>query len=255
MPNISPINLPIRQHDDEPRVLDTDLGAALDMAQPLDIRRTIEANREELERYGTIFAHRPKNGGRGRPATEYHLNEAQALLMCMFSRTSVAAMVREQVIRAFMEWRQGKAPTSPSAGHIARIVAAVTEKQVRGVDNKVGTLAEQVEALRTFVSDLAVTVDRTRAATDFVRALDVAVQEGVKPKGRGGLVRSISARLRTYSATVGYPMRRSAETKTWLFHVDAVNAWLRAEGNALVRSHKAQQAGQTELRLVGSRAA
>ena len=94
--------------DDEPRILDLRIGERLEMAQPLDIRRTIEANREELERYGEVFAHRPKTSDKGgRPATEYHLNEAQTLLLCMFSRTEKAADVRQEVISVYMAYRQG----------------------------------------------------------------------------------------------------------------------------------------------------
>lgn len=80
------------------------------MAQPLDIRRTIEANRAELERYGEVFARRPKTGPKGgRPATEYWLNEPQAILICMFSRTDAAADVREEVIKVYMAYRRSRA--------------------------------------------------------------------------------------------------------------------------------------------------
>lgn len=101
----------------EPRILDVRLGERLGMAQPLDIRRTIEGNRPELERYGAIFARRAKNTGRGRPATEYHLSEPQALILCMLSRTDRAADVRHEVITVFMAWRRGEmeraAPPAP----------------------------------------------------------------------------------------------------------------------------------------------
>lgn len=45
----------------EPRIKNIRIGECLGMAQPLDIRRTIEANRAELERYGIlVFAHGAK---------------------------------------------------------------------------------------------------------------------------------------------------------------------------------------------------
>lgn len=95
---------------EEPRILDLRVAERLEMAQPLDIRRTIEGNRAELERYGEVFAHRPKTSAKGgRPATEYWLNEAQTLLLCMFSRTERAADVRQEVISVYLDYRQGRA--------------------------------------------------------------------------------------------------------------------------------------------------
>lgn len=93
--------------DDEPRIKDVRIGACLGMGQPLNIRKVIEANRAELERYGNIFTQHVKNGERGRPSFEYYLNEGQTLLLCMFSRTDRAADVREQVIKVFMAYRRG----------------------------------------------------------------------------------------------------------------------------------------------------
>jgi hypothetical protein len=94
----------------EPRVRDVDLGARLGMAQPLNIRPLIRKNRAELERYGRFHAAREsiQMGPRGRRDVEvFHLNEGQALLMVMFSRTERAADVRQELIEVFMAWRRG----------------------------------------------------------------------------------------------------------------------------------------------------
>lgn len=94
--------------DNEPRVFDLDVADALGFERPRDIRPLIERNAIELSRYGILRRHTAKSGGRGRPAFEYHLNEGQALLIATFSRTEKAANVRETLIRAFMDWREGK---------------------------------------------------------------------------------------------------------------------------------------------------
>lgn len=94
---------------DEPRVPDVRLGERLGMAQPLNIRATIEANRTELERYGSIHAARESiQSGKAtiREVTVYRLNEAQALLLCMFSRTERAADIREEVIKTFLAYKK-----------------------------------------------------------------------------------------------------------------------------------------------------
>jgi len=104
----------------EPRVLDVRVGERLGMAQPLNIRKAIRDNADELARYGSIHAARELivhgKGGR-RAVTVYHLTEGQALLLVMFSRTERAADVRQEVIEAFMAWRRGA--TAPQAAPFA----------------------------------------------------------------------------------------------------------------------------------------
>ena len=102
----------------EPRVRDMRLGEALGFDRPRKIRDLIESNLVEIEGYGSS----PRRGamitiGKGgrRPVEEYWLNEPQALLICMFSRTARAAEVRRQIIRVFMDWRRGfdERPSEP----------------------------------------------------------------------------------------------------------------------------------------------
>lgn len=108
----------------EPRVRDLTIAERLGMAAPYDIRRTIEANRAELEGYGDLaslpsggFGAAPRNPGTkgGRPGREYYLNEGQALVLCALSRTPKAAEVRKALIDVFMAFRTGKiAPAAPT---------------------------------------------------------------------------------------------------------------------------------------------
>ena len=85
--------------DNEPRVLDTDLGEALGFDRPRAIRHLIDRNLEELEGYGSLATQRGES--RGQTFTAYYLNEQQATLVCMFARTERSAEVRRQVIRMF----------------------------------------------------------------------------------------------------------------------------------------------------------
>ncbi|MFC0686437.1 hypothetical protein [Novosphingobium clariflavum] len=109
----------LRAIDGEHCVMDVRLGEVLGMAQPLDIRRVIRKNEGELSLHGSIRAARELiehgKGGR-REVTTYYLSEAQALLICMFSRAPNAAAVRAQIITVYMAYRRGEltasAPTS-----------------------------------------------------------------------------------------------------------------------------------------------
>lgn len=108
--------------DSEPRVLDLRIAERLGMADPHDIRRTIETNKDELERYGEVSGRRPETGAKGgRPATEYWLNEAQTLLLCMFSRTDAAADVRQEVISVYMAYRQGRQPAKSTTTKLPNV--------------------------------------------------------------------------------------------------------------------------------------
>ncbi|MCW4115678.1 hypothetical protein NPA31_011955 [Aurantimonas sp. MSK8Z-1] len=103
----------------EPRVRDLVLAERLGFGRPSSIRVLIERNKSELQAYGSLHqidANPGKQGGR--PSKAYWLNEPQALLICMFSRTPLAADVRRQVIEVFMAWRQGK--TVPVRDHARR---------------------------------------------------------------------------------------------------------------------------------------
>jgi len=95
----------------EPRVRDLAIAERLGFDDKHKIRELIQRNRAELESYGEISATVAENTdphGRGRPGTEYWLNEAQALLLCTFSRTAQAAEVRRSLITVFMDWRRGQ---------------------------------------------------------------------------------------------------------------------------------------------------
>lgn len=102
------LDIALRFVDEEPRVLDTDLAAALGMAQERSIRTIIKANSEELEGFGKLMAAPTVSGARGPAANAFHLNEEQALVICMLSRTDRAKQVRAEVIRVFTAWRRGQ---------------------------------------------------------------------------------------------------------------------------------------------------
>jgi hypothetical protein len=98
---------PVHMFDDGPRVLDTDLAQALGMMVPRKIRSDIiDANSTELCQYGNLRRQRLQTGGR--PADAYYLNEEQALLVCVLSRTEAAKLVRAELIQVFMAYRRGE---------------------------------------------------------------------------------------------------------------------------------------------------
>lgn len=106
---LPPTALTIHEHQGEPRVRDIDLAVSLGMAQPLNIRSTIKANLSELQGLGSIHAESENSEGRvGRPSVVYLLNEAQAVLLTFLAKTEKAKLVRAEVIRVFVDWRNGR---------------------------------------------------------------------------------------------------------------------------------------------------
>ncbi|PXX36233.1 MULTISPECIES: hypothetical protein [unclassified Thalassospira] len=105
---------------DEPRICARHLGESLGFDRPRKIRDLIERNLEELNTYGPT-PHRGAmvriGSGAQRNVQEYWLNEEQALLICMFARTTRAQAVRREVITVFTAWRQNRMPIVIPARH------------------------------------------------------------------------------------------------------------------------------------------
>lgn len=100
----------LSEFDGEPRIVDARVAESLGFVRPRDIRKLIERNLSEFERFGTCAtAARVVKGTRGSTKVhEYWLNEGQALLAASLSNTTKAADVRFALISVFMAWRQGK---------------------------------------------------------------------------------------------------------------------------------------------------
>jgi hypothetical protein len=108
--------------DSQPRVMDLRLAESLQFQDKHKIRDLIKRNQSELESHGDLISAtaaeiKLDNGtnpkGAGRKGFEYHLNEPQALLICMFSRTEKAALVRKMLVDLYMQWRLGQLPEAP----------------------------------------------------------------------------------------------------------------------------------------------
>lgn len=105
---ISDLNTTI---DSCPRVHDLRLAEVLGFAEPRAIRKIIARNLPELETHGPSGRRVPMvkiGSGAMRQVTEYWLNEAQAILITMFSRTEKAAEARRDIIAVYTAYRAGK---------------------------------------------------------------------------------------------------------------------------------------------------
>lgn len=109
----------------EPTVSDLKLAGALGFGRATSIRVSIQRHRAELLNFGPLRQTDANPGPQGgRPTTEFHLNEAQALLVCMFARTEKAAAVRKQVIDVFLAWRRGELASPDATVAVLRRIEA-----------------------------------------------------------------------------------------------------------------------------------
>jgi len=201
-------------NDGEPRVLDTDLAERLGMANSLHIRTNVIArHRDELETYGTLFFEVKKTFGR--PSKVYYLNEQQALLVVMYSRTEKAAELRREIIQVFHAWRHGRlvpanASTKPALPDFSDPIAmarvwADAEEAKKEALTVIKELAVENDTLATencFMSDELniVTLDEWRA----LKHLYLSQSE----KGK------LSRKAKVISEKLGLPVTKQERTIT-----------------------------------------
>lgn len=133
--------------DGEARVLDLHIASCLRFDRLRDIRKLIERNMLELERYGTLRHRGATPEGGGPTATEYWLNEGQALLICALSKTQRSADVRQELIAVFLAYREGQlVPPAPAADRINRLYECVEE-----VKHKVRETAANIVDIKDYL--------------------------------------------------------------------------------------------------------
>lgn len=135
----------LRVFESEPRVKDLRLGEVLGYTKPINLRKVIKRNAAELKTHGELsFRGGNSISGKGRvmPEVEFHLNEAQAILVCMFARTTAAAEVRRQVINVFLAYRHGKlSATMPAKTSVKKNRAEpweLMEDRIRQLEKMMG---------------------------------------------------------------------------------------------------------------------
>lgn len=115
--------LKVYKSDSGYRILDTDLGERLGLADPRKIRELIKQHSEKLSRISVLYEARKTSGEQGgRPATEYYLDRKQAAFIVMKSETENAFDVQMEVIQVFDAYLQGTLPSQRPAQYIADLV-------------------------------------------------------------------------------------------------------------------------------------
>lgn len=110
-PHVEIMGLSVRSDFDDGlvRVRDIELGIALGMAQPRDIRRTIEAHAKDLKDFGNLLDMRAPDA-RPQPGNvrvrEYWLTRNQAIYVASLSGTELGRKTLKLLVMAFDEYER-----------------------------------------------------------------------------------------------------------------------------------------------------
>ena len=97
--------------DGEMKIRDLDLAEKLGLKNPRDIKTIIKQNLDELQSFCPLSAMPTKVDiglGLTRTVESFFLNEEQALLVCILSRTAKAKEVRRELIALYSQYRHGE---------------------------------------------------------------------------------------------------------------------------------------------------
>lgn len=133
----------------EPRVRDVRLGEVLGYDRTARLRDMIRRHHDELLGHGPLTQVAAKVGigsGAQREVAEYYLNEAQALLVCMFARTAKAAEIRKQVIEVFLAWRRGELAQASAAPDPTVTILRRLEERLSAMERTGRQLSELIIA-------------------------------------------------------------------------------------------------------------
>lgn len=158
----------------EPRIHDLALAVRLGFEQSRDIRKLIKRNEAKLLNFGrcATVARRPEGGGP--EATEFYLNQKQAIFICMKSETDNAFEVQAEIVRVFDAYLNGT-PTAPALNpaNLSRLqlieMAMQAEQERLALESKVAEIQPKAEALDL----LATGTDGSLNITDSAKTLQV----------------------------------------------------------------------------------
>lgn len=206
-----------------------------------DARRMFEKLGEPFARF---CAKVPSAGGR--PSEILNLPKRECLILV----SGYSVELRARIIDRWMELEAaiGNASHTDLESVVTGLDPAVS-RQIGGIVKAIvhKELSEAISSVLPALVEKALLEGGHLVTKEYRPALSILVDRKVPSRRRRAFAQKVSSRLRRYSATNGHPVRISAETERYLFHVDAISAWLRDEGERLISDHTTAVVGQGVL--------
>lgn len=235
----------------EPRARDLDIAERLGFERPRTIRQLIERNRAELDGFGVCCAVQQTSGVKGgRPATEFWLNEEQALLIATVSDAPKAPAVRAMLIKTFVAWRRGHLAKSEFDNTVTELSGSVRMAIggiVKGIVHK--EVAEAVTAVCEAL--LPKMVQATLASHNLMVRRGKTAGQVLRESGFPA-VKGLAGWFGNRLVQLGYAIEGDGRSEQGdrtarMFDPDKVGVWLRAGGRVTVEQKIAERRGQTVI--------
>lgn len=144
-------------------VLDVDLARAIGYTEPRDIRKMLR-RLEAHPGWGSSCHRGTNSGGRGRPGTEWLLDEKQVVLVCMQSRLPDIGDVQSLIADVFLAWGHGR----------LRPADAETEVELQEATDKA------IDKSPDFMSMFVYMKEAQRENRDNYRRLEIKIDDIVR---------------------------------------------------------------------------
>lgn len=194
------------------------------------------------------------SGNRG-ASTEYFLTLDMAKELAMVERNDRGRQARRYFIACERQLRTGAGAITALGGDVRQVLGGIVKGiVVKALDEALAPMERVVlnvtERMNALTSDPA-----AFNTVEFRPMLAILKDMDVPAKGRRGLSSRLSKSIFRWlvGQDRGADIRLSRETGRYLFHVTAVDAWLEAEGKALIVDHKVRLEGQGILRFPGKK--
>lgn len=248
--NVADVELTV--FDGDPRALDLDIAKRLGFGRPRDIRKLIERNIAELERFGVCATVAQTSGPKGgRPGNEYWLNEEQSLLVAALSDAERAPEVRHMLIKVFVAWRRGHLTGSVEFDQATRNMLGGMIKRNAGVvvRQELEPVHADLEAMRRELADLRDKVRPDAIQRAGVTARQIWEQFGLPALKCGTLW--LGNRLKKMGAAMEFGLRADIGGKpVRLFDPDKARHCMENGLLSTAKTYVAERRGQGRLKLV-----
>ena len=192
---------------------------------------------------------------RPQATTEYFLTLDMAKELAMVERNDRGRQARRYFIACERQLRTGAGAITALGGDVRQVLGGIVKGiVVKALDEALAPMERVVlnvtERMNALTSDPA-----AFNTVEFRPMLAILKDMDVPAKGRRGLSSRLSKSIFRWlvGQDRGADIRLSRETGRYLFHVTAVDAWLEAEGKALIVDHKVRLEGQGILRFPGKK--